>query len=241
MIEFNGDPGIMLFFVAVGWSAVGFAIYFFLSRSSAIKSKIWKSNPALDSQVKEILLQRFWGLLFLGVLPAFFIIVLPEKSLEDFGAGYTWLEPPPWWLGLVLVFILIAGYYSARQPGNLEMYPQIRVRKWTYRLLTISGLSWVVFLVGYEFLFRGFLLYASLAVMDIWPAIALNCALYALAHLYKGPGETFGAIPLGILLCYLTLRTGNIWTAVGIHSVMALSNEWFSLRANKELVLVKSS
>ena len=73
--------------------------------------------------------------------------------------------------------------------------------------------------------------------MGPWAAIALNCSLYAFAHFYKGPGETFGAIPLGIMFCYLTLLTGNIWTAVVIHSVMALSNEWFSIRANPDINL----
>lgn len=102
-------------------------------------------------------------------------------------------------------------------------------------MLTLSGITWLVFLLGYEFLFRGFLLFASVAVMDVWAAIALNCALYAFAHLYKGPGETFGSIPVGILLCYLTLLTGNIWTALILHSVMALSNEWWSIRAHPNM------
>jgi membrane protease YdiL (CAAX protease family) len=240
MIEFSWNPAILLFVVAVGWCAIGFSIYFFLSRNKSISRKIWKASPNLDWQVKEIVLQRLWGFIFLGVFPAIFILLFPENSLRDFGMGCSWLSAPPWWIVVVLAFILIAGFYSAKQPGNLEMYPQIRNRQWTYGLLTLSGLSWVIFLLGYEFLFRGFLLYASLAVMDVWPAIALNCALYTFAHLYKGPGETFGAIPLGLLLCYVTLLTGNIWTAVVIHSVMALSNEWWSIRANEKIVFVRS-
>ena len=72
---------------------------------------------------------------------------------------------------------------------------------------------------------------------SLWPAIALNCILYALAHFYKGPGEILGAIPVGILLCYLTLHTGNIWSAVIIHSTMALSNEWFSIRSHPNMHL----
>jgi membrane protease YdiL (CAAX protease family) len=240
MVDFSWGLETLLFVVAVGWSAVGFSIYYFLSRNSAIPAKYWKAHPKLNPQAKEIVLQRVWGFIFLGIIPVFFILLFPDLSLKEFGMGCSWLTSPPWWVIGILIVILIAGYYSAKQPGNLEMYPQIRNRQWTPGLLTLSGLSWVVFLLGYEFLFRGFLLYASLAVMDVWPAIALNCALYAFAHLYKGPGETFGAIPLGILLCYLTLLTGNIWTAVGIHSVMALSNEWWSIRANKHMIIKKS-
>ena len=240
MVGLNWDLEILLFIVAVVWSAVGFSIYIFLSRNKSLVRKIWKARPNLDSQAKEIALQRLWGFIFLGVFPVIFILFFPEKGLRDFGLGCSWQTAPPWWVIVILVIILIAGFYSAKQAGNLAMYPQIRTQQWTPGLLSLSGFSWVVFLLGYEFLFRGFLLYASLAVMDVWPAIALNCALYALAHLYKGPGETFGAIPLGILLCYLTIVTGNIWTAVGIHSVMALSNEWWSIKANKNMVILNS-
>ena len=240
MVNFSWSPEILLFVVAVVWSAVGFSIYIFLSRNSSLARDIWKANPNLDSQTKKIVLQRLWGFIFLGVFPVIFILFFPEKSLKDLGLGCSWLSAPPWWILVVLVIILIAGFYSARHPGNLAMYPQIRSQQWTPGLLALSGLSWVVFLLGYEFLFRGFLLFASLAVMDVWPAIALNCALYALAHLYKGSRETFGAIPIGILLCYLTILSGNIWTAVGIHSVMALSNEWWSIKANSNIVILKS-
>ena len=76
--------------------------------------------------------------------------------------------------------------------------------------------------------------------MGEWQAIALNCALYSFAHFYKGPGESFGSIPVGLILCYLTLLTGNIWMAVLIHCVMALSNEWFSLYFHPEMRLVKN-
>ena len=240
MVNFSWDNEILLFVVAVIWSAVGFSTYIFLSKNKSLAKKLWKANPNLNSQAKEIVLQRLWGFIFLGVFPVIFILLFPEKSLKDLGLGCSWQTAPPWWVLVVLLIILIAGFYSAKQPGNLAMYPQIRNQQWTSGLLALSGFSWVVFLLGYEFLFRGFLLYASLAVMDVWPAIALNCAIYSLAHLYKGPGETFGAIPVGILLCYLTLLTGNIWTAVGIHSVMALSNEWWSIKAHKNRVILKS-
>ena len=240
MVGISWDPEILLFVVAVLWSAVGFSVYIFLSRNLSLPRKLWKGKTTLDYQTKEIVFQRLWGFKFLGVFPVIFIIFFPGKSLTDFGLGCSWLSAPPWWVIVILLIIVITGFYSAKQSGNLAMYPQIRTQKWTPGLLTLSGFSWVVFLLGYEFLFRGFLLYASLAVMDVWPAIALNCALYALAHLYKGPGETFGAIPIGILLCYLTISTGNIWTAVAIHSVMALSNEWWSIKANKNIVIQRT-
>jgi len=232
MIEFSWNSDFTHFIVAVLWSAVGFACYYFLSLNGSMAIKIWKFNQGLDVQVKQVVLQRGWGVFFLGILSALIILLIWGENLQDFGLGFSFLSPPPWWSYLAIPVILVTGYFNAPKPGNLALYPQIRIKNWTPGILALSGISWVVFLVGYEFLFRGFLLYASLEVMNPWAAIALNCSIYAFAHFYKGPGETFGAIPLGILLCYLTLLTGNIWTAVFIHSVMALSNEWFSIWRN---------
>ncbi len=235
MIEISWDPEYMHFIIAVIWSVAGFACYYFLSQNKSWLFSFWKSIPDLDHQVLQVVIQRALGLLFLGIISITIILFVWKGELQDYGFGLSFLTPPPWWSYGLIPMILFVGYFSAKKPGNLAIYPQIRIKEWTPKIVAVSGISWVIFLIAYEFLFRGFLLFASLEVMGPWAAIALNCSLYAFAHFYKGPGETFGAIPMGILLCYLTLYTGNIWSAVVIHSVMALSNEWFSILGNPDL------
>jgi len=227
------------FGIAILWCVVGFGSYYFLSHSITCKRIFGAPCKILDSQGNQVLLQRMLGFLFLGVLSVLIILFLPGLSLKEYGLFFTFHSAPPAWCWLLIPLILIMGYFAARKPGNLENYPQIRAKIWTPRMIAISSISWVVFLIGYEFLFRGFILHASLEIMDPVSAIALNCALYAFAHFYKGPGETFGAIPVGILVSYITLSTGNIWGAVILHSIMALSNEWFSLRAHPEMFIKK--
>jgi membrane protease YdiL (CAAX protease family) len=228
------------FSIAILWSVVGFGSYYFLSHNKScircfgIKSKI------LDNQGNQVLLQRMLGFLFLGIVSALIILLLPDITLKEYGLTFNFRSAPPWWSWLLIPLILIMGYVAAQKPGNLNLYPQIRALQWTRGMIAMSSVSWVLFLIGYEFLFRGFVLHASLELMEPVPAIALNCAIYAFAHFYKGPGEAFGAIPVGILLCYLTLITGNIWCAVVLHSVMALSNEWFSLKAHPEMSVTGS-
>lgn len=228
------------FIMAVFWGAIGFAGYYFLSNNKAFVQRVGSLSNRFDGQGNQVLLQRILGVLFLGLLSALIIILLPGITPGEYGLGFSFLTAPPWWSFLFIPLILVIGYYSSKRSGNLENYPQIRAKTWTPGMIAISGTSWVLFLVGYEFMFRGFLLQASLGLMEAGPAIALNCALYALSHFYKGPGETFGAIPVGILLCYMTIITGNIWCAVIIHSVMALSNEWFSLHFHSGMEIIKA-
>ena len=234
------STGKLGFALATSWCVLGFATYYFLSHSKTVVGRIGILIKGFDSQGNQVLLQRLLGLLLLGIFSAIIIIILPGAELKDYGMRFAFNAPPPWWFYLLIPIIPVIGVFSARKPGNLANYPQIRLKQWTPLLLFISGISWIAFLIGYEFLFRGFLLHSTLEIMQPAPAIALNCAFYAFAHFYKGPGETFGSIPAGIVLCYLTLVTGNIWSAVIIHSIMALSNEWFSIRAHPDMKISKS-
>lgn len=234
------SPENLCFTVAVLWCVVGFGSYYFLGRSNWLNGKFEASCSLLDKQGNQVLLQRMLGLLFPGIFSALIILFLPGKGLTDFGLTFKFAELPPWWSWILIPLILLLAYWTAQTPEILKKYPQIRTHTWTSGILTVSSVSWILFLVGYEFLFRGFVLFASLEIMDPIPAIALNTALYAFAHLYKGPGETFGAIPAGILFCYLTLLTGNIWGALVLHSLMALSNEWFSWKAHPEMSFARA-
>jgi len=239
----TGNPlshGELAFVLAISWCAIGFGTYYFLSLSNTFVGRIGILVKGFDGPGNQVVLQRLLGILFLGIISAIIILILPGAALKDYGLGFSFIAPPPWWSYLLVPLILGIGSFSARTPRNLVMYPQIRLKQWTPWLLFISAVSWIAFLIGYEFLFRGFLLHASLDLMQTIPAFALNSALYALAHFYKGPGETYGSIPVGIILCYLTLITGNIWSAVLLHSIMALSNEWLSIRAHPDMNLIRS-
>ena len=225
--------------VALLYSVAGFAIYYFISQAEGPALMIRNRFPALDPLVLNIILQRTWGFLFLGAGPLLIIAFSFHGRPSDFGLGFGSHHALPGWTYGLVPLILLMSYFTSHAPANLAQYPQIRCKKWTWGVLLLSTISWIIFLVGYEFLFRGFLLFSALSVMDPWIAVTLNVALYSLAHLYKGPMETFGALPFGFLLCYITLATGNIWGAVLLHSVMALSNEWFSLKAHPNMKLVR--
>ena len=80
MIEFSWDPEYTNFILAVLWSVVGFASYYFLSRSESLAHiKIWKANPDLILRVNSVGAQRIWGLFFIGIISAILILLLLEN------------------------------------------------------------------------------------------------------------------------------------------------------------------
>ena len=236
-LPWNPDNVMML--TGLLWSVTGFALYFFISKNSRLTNRLSTLFPLLPPEVIRVTLQRFWGVLFLGIIPLLIVLFGFRSSPGTFGLSFNYLQPPPVWSYALVPVIIFVAYIIASRPSNLELYPQIRATTWTWGILWINSIGWIAFLVAYEFLFRGFIFFTSLAVLDPVIAIGVNVVLYALAHFYKGPSELLGSIPIGVLFCYLTLKTGNIWSAVAIHSMMAISHEWFSLKAHPQMKLIK--
>ncbi|HOI88380.1 MAG TPA: CPBP family intramembrane metalloprotease [Lentimicrobium sp.] len=221
-----------LFFFAFAVTAFGSVAYFAIV-SPGFSARVLGLEMG---KPRQIFMQRLTGALIFGILPLLIIRLIDAESIGDFGWNFPGSATFYWTMLLAAVVVPI-NYFNSSKASNLKFYPQIREWNWSVRLLIQSAVSWIIYLTAYEFLFRGFLFFASLGIMGLWPAVLLNTAIYSLVHYPKGHTEMLGAIPLGIVLCYLTFLTGNIWVAVFTHVILALSNEWFSIRKHPEMVI----
>lgn len=206
----------------------GYICYHFLIRSESLKSSFEKKWGVERTKIYWIYFWRYLGVFLYGVIPVM-LIISQGLGFQRFGVSFKNAMPTIWWTAVLSLVVLVMNFFATRSADNLAQYPQIRVTNWSRSLIVGSALSWTAYLVAYEFLFRGFLLFSCVEEMGIWMAITVNTALYALVHVPKGIKEAIGAVPLGVLLCWLTLQTGTIWIALFVHVVMALSNEWFSI------------
>lgn len=199
--------------------------------------KIWLPAGS-EGHPRRIALQRLAGVFFFGILPLAWLLATKPFFPQTTGTGpISWSHTLPAILLLCPVMYL-TGYLASHRSGNRKEYPQIRVNKWNGQLFLFNALSWAAYLLAYEFLFRGYLLFSLYEAGGYWPAVGINVGLYALVHLPKGWKETAGAIPFGLVICVLSLHTGNILTAFLAHLTMALSTEYFAIRANPDMQFV---
>jgi membrane protease YdiL (CAAX protease family) len=215
--------------ISIATVTAAFLTYHYTTSSVLLRKKFEEKFGEEKAKIGWVHFQRLFAVFCFGVVP---LVILASQNIDfqsvglnfnNFGTSLKWI----FGLGAVVV---IMNYFAARTDDNLSMYPQIRMpAPWPVSLKIASALTWAAYLLGYEFMFRGFLLFSCFEELDKTLAIVINVALYALVHLPKGWKETIGAIPLGIVLCLLTLQTGNIWIAFLVHVAMALSNEWWSL------------
>jgi membrane protease YdiL (CAAX protease family) len=225
--------------ISVAVVTIAFLIYHFASSSETLRHKIEVWFGETGTSYSLVLFNRFLGMLVFGGLPLLAIVFMADTHLQDFGFRRTSGISSWMWVAILSLAIIAVNFINAPNKANLAMYPQIRIPIWNTSTLIISAITWILYLAAYEFMFRGFLLYALYDELGMIAAIAINTSIYSLVHIPKGKTEALGAIPLGILLCYLTLLTGNLLIAFLVHVVMALSNEWFTLRVHPEIKVVR--
>jgi len=181
------------------------------------------------------LLRRLLGFVLMGLLPLSLFAFGLELSPSHYGINLHDIPQSGLWMAILVPPIILLNYYVAGKPSNLRQYPQIRLMQWRRLDLLANFISWTIYLLGYEMLFRGFLLFALYDAFGAPWAITLNVVLYALAHIPKGAREMAGSIPFGVVLCLITLSTGSFLAAFVIHASMALSNEFFAITFHPDM------
>ena len=233
----NGDfQTFFTILISIGF----FTIYWFIFKSEKIKKSFYSKYEFDKAASRHILFTKYAGFVLMGIFPIVLaLLFLPHLGLKDYGLTIirtTTLTSIAWILGINALIVPVS-MMSAKQPKNLINYPQIRTKVWTKKLIIHNALGWAFYLFGYELLFRGVLLIPLVESMGLWPAIAVNIALYSATHIPKGMDETIGAAILGLVLCLLTVSTGTIWIAFLVHLAMAWTNTFTSLKYNPEMTV----
>ena len=217
---------------------IGFSVYHFVCISVRVKSKYLAKFGEVRGNTKFLWMTRYLGAMTIGIFPAIILLLITGKGLEDYGVAFKNHLTSLAWIGGLACIIIPMNFFNSKKEKNLAFYPNVREKEWTKKMVATNAFTWVAYLFGYELMFRGLLLFATVPLLGEWPAIVLNAAIYALVHVPKNLEETIGAIPLGVVLCLITLTTGTIWVAFFVHITLALSNFFFSLKHHPEMKVI---
>jgi uncharacterized protein len=136
------------------------------------------------------------------ILPMLFIRLALRESPRDY--GWRWGD---WRAGLAWTAVGCAGmalilWAVARLPA-MEAYYSIRAPENVGRLLFINAVD----LFGWEFIWRGLLLFGFARAFGPGPAIFLHAVPFAFMHLGKPPLETFSTIFGGAAFGFVAWKT----------------------------------
>jgi len=202
---------------------------FFIAVSTGAKNGSGQLKDILAGNGEaDILFIRFIaGIFFLGLST----IVLFEKRTLDTGI----IAPNCNWDLIVWVLItaaLVIGILAAIKKTDLS---NNSIHPLPFHLPLSFILTRTLFLIVYEFFFRGAILYTMIEDMNVVLAIIINLFLYALVHWFDKQ-ERRGSLIMGIILCSITIHYHSVWPAIIIHLSLALSHEITLLIKYKSLI-----
>lgn len=128
---------------------------------------------------------------------------------------------------------VVGGLYVLLQACRVAVHPD-SLRVWSRLLVYIPAMGLVAVLE--ELVFRGYLLQQLWACSKAFAVVGTSAA-YALVHLRQLPVwpasafELTGLFVLGVVLALATLRTGQLYLAIGLHGSLA-----YCAQVNKLLV-----
>jgi membrane protease YdiL (CAAX protease family) len=150
------------------------------------------------------------ALVYFGILPVLTLIIFLRKNPLDFGFGLGSYRI--WGLHLIVVIvvstpvlILVSRFASLSDYYTIEGFSL-----WKYSLET------TVYMIAWEFLFRGFMLFGLKEKLGE-ASILVQIIPFVLLYFGKPEMETISTILVGIYLGYVCLRSNSYWPAVIMH------------------------
>jgi membrane protease YdiL (CAAX protease family) len=210
-------------------------LFWILASSMMVVQTHWGSTAffashfpvAADPDISDAL-KHLWNFLVTvaayGVVPALFVSRLTGQTFRNLGFQLgDWATGARIVLGACVVLPAMV-WVSSHDSEFLRQYPQTL---WAFRGATefaLWALAMLAYYVAWEFFFRGFLLQGLIPRMGVTEAILVQTALSTIVHIGKPGGEIWAAIPGGIFLGWLAIRTRSLLYPVLFHWILGLLN-----------------
>lgn len=188
-----------------------FATYFVISMVyKRLGVRNLQSALVTTNGLKFLNLKYILGIVLFGILS---YIMIPDLN---YLVGT--IEIPRIPLLLVFVFVMLLSAYISFLSIKKQCEDDLVdctdygfTHAWFYFLIRF------VFLFGYEYFFRGVLLFKFLDFTTPALAILYATVLYVVIHSFDSKKEILGAIPFGVVLCLFAFYTDSIWYPFLIH------------------------
>lgn len=128
-------------------------------------------------------------------------------------------------IGLPMAFL--AAYVGSANPAMQAEYPLAKSVKQDPRLFLLVEVFYLVYYVGWEFLFRGVMLFGLHQRYGTLLAVLAQTIPSAIVHIGKPAAESFAAIPAGILFGYIALETQSIVYPLILHAAIGFATDVF--------------
>lgn len=168
----------------------------------------------------------FYGLsLFLIPLLTIPLLRDADKFGMRLGKFRTWIidVAAAWTVLLVLILIF------CRSPDFLRFYPIYKPAAYAWKTFLLYQLCQLVYMFGWEFIFRGYMLFSTKKEIGIIPAVILQMLPFALLHVGKPELEVYGSVLAGLFLGMIAIRANSFIPCFILHFSVACTMDLFAV------------
>ncbi len=191
-------------------------------------------GPLLPQQWRGLAAWGWWfgmqGILGF-VLPVLLLTTVFKQKPSQIGLGLGDWKLAVFLAAIYVPAVAIGTWFLSSSPEFQSKYPHYGPASFDWMVFVIYELLFLFYWVGWEYLWRGFMLFGTARVFGLY-AIFIQTIPFALLHLNKPLPETILSVIGGIALGALVWRCRSFWIAVPIHAVqMLILDLWCALRS----------
>lgn len=217
-VRWRGALGVALAVIAVNWNV---ARPDFLAETELFGELAAGPIPAEFAFLLSLVL--------LGVIPALVVKPLLQAKPWELGLGFGDSK-----FGLIMLAVgtpvaVAAAFVGSGSPAMAAEYPLGSGLTRSAAVFVPYVLCYGIYYLGFEYLYRGYLLLGLAGRLGGARANLLQAVLATVAHIGKPPAELISAFPASLAFGWLALRTKSIWYALVLHWIVGTVLDWLLL------------
>lgn len=136
-------------------------------------------------------------------------------------------------LSLPYLVLVVIGTWVLSDGADFQLqYPHYTLAKFDWAAFMIYEGLFLFYWIGWEYLWRGFVLFGTAPAVGAPLAIVIQTVPFAILHAEKPVAEAYLSVLGGVALGTLVWRCRSFWIAVPLHAAqMLILDLWCTLRA----------
>lgn len=132
---------------------------------------------------------------------------------------------------LYLPVVAVGTWFLSADPAFQAVYPHYGPAAFDWRFFAVYEALFLFYWVGWEYLWRGFVLFGTAPAFGPVAAVLIQAVPFAVLHVEKPLAEGLLSIVGGVALGALVWRCRSFWIAVPLHAAqMLILDLWCTLR-----------
>lgn len=177
----------------------------------------------------SFLLVKVAGFVMLGVIPFILFNYVAGLAPSETGlvAGKLSGKVPLTLFAVLLTVTAISFFPGFRKIASKQETESLKSQSTSSPGAVIAG--WTIYILGYEYLFRGVLWFLCASSFGFFPALVINVLLYVVAHFGQERWLIIGSLPFGVILCLSAHLSGTFMLPFIVHCTLGVSYKYFTL------------